>query len=276
MQPASTPARYRDSVITGGAGRFIPARAGNTSPPARSRRPVRVHPRSRGEHWRVGRDRNSRTGSSPLARGTQARTPPPLALLQFIPARAGNTETSSFATGSIPVHPRSRGEHMSARRIRAPAAGSSPLARGTHLARPGARGLHRFIPARAGNTSSASRMRPSSPVHPRSRGEHCSSGPGCHPSTGSSPLARGTRRPAEIRGRRHRFIPARAGNTCAPPPCPRPRSVHPRSRGEHHPTPDGSVSNVGSSPLARGTHHVPSREREQRRFIPARAGNTTV
>ena len=50
--------------------RFIPARAGNTTPPARWGRPPPVHPRSRGEHQVVSPHDLRRTGSSPLARGT--------------------------------------------------------------------------------------------------------------------------------------------------------------------------------------------------------------
>ena len=50
--------------------RLIPARAGNMSASASgpSRRPA--HPRSRGEHARMRSSTRSRSGSSPLARGT--------------------------------------------------------------------------------------------------------------------------------------------------------------------------------------------------------------
>ncbi len=92
---------------------------------------------------------------------------------------------------------------------------------------------------------------------------------------GSSPLARGTRLGAGAELRRGRFIPARAGNT--PCRCRRAsgRPVHPRSRGEHAISFVTMNSRGGSSPLARGT---PDRCRctfSPRRFIPARAGNTT-
>jgi hypothetical protein len=52
---------------------------------------------------------------------------------------------------------------------------------------------------------------------------------------------------------RHRFIPARAGNTSRAFHQSRARTVHPRSRGEHEGL--GSSPNLwaGSSPLARGT-----------------------
>ena len=146
-----TPAREPHEPRTG---RFIPARAGNTSGPAHrgSRRPV--HPRSRGEHAAGNADAEFEVGSSPLARGTPGSDVTARLKIRFIPARAGNTRRAAPRAPRAPVHPRSRGEH----RRQAPAGGqgtgSSPLARGT----PGGdtvRGLEgRFIPARAGNTGS--------------------------------------------------------------------------------------------------------------------------
>ena len=130
--------------------RFIPARAGNTS---------------------VARTESSyRTGSSPLARGTPQRlfrAPPGQ---RFIPARAGNTRTTSSHKARPPVHPRSRGEHGSGSGFGS--GGSSPLARGTHLDGRAVAPVHRFIPARAGNTRPGSEPRTVTSVHPRSRGEH--------------------------------------------------------------------------------------------------------
>ena len=154
------------------------------------------------------------------------------------------------------------------------AVGSSPLARGTPDRRPGHRQGERFIPARAGNTPGRGMPATASPVHPRSRGEHPTRDSRWMWFHGSSPLARGTRpsRPKE-RGHR-RFIPARAGNTVGAEADQPWSSVHPRSRGEHpHPrVPQGGIG--GSSPLARGTRHRARRVERDRRFIPARAGNT--
>ena len=91
---------------------------------------------------------------------------------------------------------------------------------------------------------------------------------------GSSPLARGT--PLDGLGRRRalRFIPARAGNTRCAPGRRAMRAVHPRSRGEHARVEDRSSEGAGSSPLARGTPQDPQLHDADRRFIPARAGNT--
>ena len=152
--------------------------------------------------------------------------------------------------------------------------GSSPLARGTLGDVRVPHELGRFIPARAGNTAITTVTPAGRAVHPRSRGEHCSSIGTSRYRGGSSPLARGTRASRPPGARCPRFIPARAGNTR--PPCPpAPRSpVHPRSRGEHAATALRGRATIGSSPLARGTHALASVHRAAERFIPARAGNT--
>ena len=72
-----------------------------------------------------------------------------------------------------------------------------------------------------------------------------------------------------------RFIPARAGNTRRRGRSADSCQVHPRSRGEHILRHVPQPLACGSSPLARGTpRHHPQRT-DGRRFIPARAGNTS-
>ena len=176
---------------------------------------------------------------------------------------------------AAPVHPRSRGEHRTDPPDTDLAAGSSPLARGTHARKNPMLPCARFIPARAGNTASCSPAISASPVHPRSRGEHSSPIARMRQSAGSSPLARGTPIYPGISRIPIRFIPARAGNTRRRTrPTPR-RPVHPRSRGEHVLHAAVRFQPVGSSPLARGTLVVLIREDDGGRFIPARAGNTS-
>ncbi len=112
--------------------RFIPAGAGNTS--AVTARSIRqpVHPRWRGEHADLGPVLPNGTGSSPLARGTQAIKLPVSDAERFIPAGAGNTRRLKYDQVSSPVHPRWRGEHVICISARRNKYGSSPLARGTH------------------------------------------------------------------------------------------------------------------------------------------------
>ena len=255
-------------------GRFIPARAGNTEVDrCREARPA-VHPRSRGEHLGPACLADGGVGSSPLARGTPVldgqRHPEP----RFIPARAGNTRRRCVPRPARSVHPRSRGEHGAHAPGVATSTGSSPLARGTLRVRNGVLRRQRFIPARAGNTARPRCPAETRPVHPRSRGEHRLQASDWTARAGSSPLARGTRRPHR-RGRAPgRFIPARAGNTGPSATGDRMRPVHPRSRGEHPATPPASLAETGSSPLARGTLSRFAYEARPTRFIPARAGNT--
>ena len=152
--------------------------------------------------------------------------------------------------------------------------GSSPLARGTPLRMPiKARGS-RFIPACAGNSLTAFKTVAKEAVHPRLRGELAVSFSrllirSVHPrlrgelnpvtpkaitSSGSSPLARGTRQQFVFLLVRLRFIPACAGNSRRTHNSERRFAVHPRLRGElvrFHRDPFNSV-----------------------RFIPACAGNS--
>ncbi len=132
--------------------RFIPARAGNTTPRPCSGIPGSVHPRSCGEHDFVDYLRLQSAGSSPRVRGTPRRSRCRLPAGRFIPARAGNT-AKNWATGwTPPVHPRACGEHLLSARMISMRIGSSPRVRGTQGERSVKRHLRRFIPARAGNT----------------------------------------------------------------------------------------------------------------------------
>ena len=152
-------------------------------------------------------------GSSPLARGTQSDPPAPGGFFGLIPARAGNTCpcTSSFVTDW--AHPRSRGEHPSIHSGHCRNLGSSPLARGTRKTKPLLEWQGGLIPARAGNTMNLSVVFNPSGAHPRSRGEHLASCDSFRPSSGSSPLARGTQRLPPVPSSVNGLIPARAGNT---------------------------------------------------------------
>ena len=217
---------------------------------------------------------SARAGSSPLARGTQGAVVLWLALARLIPARAGNTGGGVICWYHSTAHPRSRGEHRLEPLNLILECGSSPLARGTRAGTYSFRPPPRLIPARAGNTSGRGYHPGEEPAHPRSRGEHVRFPTSCLYSSGSSPLARGTRIDELGDKTNSRLIPARAGNTRSTTRSTRRRPAHPRSRGEHTPRAHIDYSAAGSSPLARGTLHIQIIAHRGDRLIPARAGNT--
>ena len=195
-------------------------------------------------------------GSSPRVRGTQSSGVARHRPCRFIPARAGNTPMGGLQYRVV--------------------SGSSPRVRGTRD--PTGELMHdeRFIPARAGNTYWLVLACEDIAVHPRACGEHAPALGPARICTGSSPRVRGTRcRPQSLRPR-SRFIPARAGNTAAPPATTARSTVHPRACGEHlgRHAPLGLLR--GSSPRVRGTLRPPWLVRPACRFIPARAGNTLL
>ncbi len=131
--------------------RFIPASAGNGFRWPRRLWPAPVHPRERGERAVVATICTDCGGSSPRARGTDRRSRRTAAKSRFIPASAGNGRPPRVRRRACTVHPRERGERVSAPVAMRSNSGSSPRARGTgtrshlDLTQP------RFIPASAGN-----------------------------------------------------------------------------------------------------------------------------
>ena len=171
----------------------------------------------------------------------------------LIPARAGNTTRFLFLPLQPWAHPRSRGEHYPGAMLAYLRRGSSPLARGTLAAVEVAVDNPGLIPARAGNTSTASACSRAWRAHPRSRGEHRVPLRFCCALPGSSPLARGTQTEEDAPLFTPGLIPARAGNTGQQSAAGSRARAHPRSRGEHRMTLPTMPSTTGSSPLARGT-----------------------
>ena len=136
-------------------GRFIPARAGNTSPAPRTSRAASVHPRAGGEHVERAATHHRARASSPRGRGTRPPARSCTVQERFIPARAGNTMQGLPRPWPRPVHPRAGGEHEMDRIVAFVPDGSSPRGRGTQGRGKPASRRHRFIPARAGNTHGA-------------------------------------------------------------------------------------------------------------------------
>ena len=146
---------HRPPEPDGRDGRFIPAYAGNTGTGAGKSESAPVHPRVCGEHAPAHGVPRERPGSSPRMRGTHAGGGPEGQGRRFIPAYAGNTPGMSLVRARKAVHPRVCGEHRSWRGRERRSCGSSPRMRGTLEWQRSISGKTRFIPAYAGNTSSA-------------------------------------------------------------------------------------------------------------------------
>ena len=166
-----------------------------------------------------------------------------------------------------------RGERTEQTTTRASQSGSSPHARGTRSSGVGSRLRRRFIPACAGNAGPTIARAINHAVHPRMRGERVDCRLPKYASPGSSPHARGTPTRARSFGATKRFIPACAGNANHTIFFVITHPVHPRMRGERDAEAALMVRSVGSSPHARGTRHREHDLRQERRFIPACAGN---
>ena len=190
-------------------------------------------PRECGEHAKELSYEKALLGSSPLARGTRVQKTWPYCWLRLIPARAGNTALAMVRRLMNPAHPHSHREHRLHSMIFGPSGGSSPLARGTRRCAPGVLVYHGLIPARAGNNSRANPSPKHGPVHPRSGGEHPTSGVLSAGHPGSSPLAQGILDNLHTTCGQPRLIPARAGNMPDSPPQHQETQAHPHSRGDH-------------------------------------------
>ena len=213
-------------------------------------------------------------GSSPLSRGILAAGRGSRRTARIIPALAGNTGSGSSRPNRGWDHPRSRGECGVPAPITPGSAGSSPLSRGIlRTGRPSswARGI---IPALAGNTHSSSSLTRPRRDHPRSRGEYRSLTVSNREGDGSSPLSRGIPSSWPARWLVMGIIPALAGNTLVILPLGVVVGDHPRSRGEYSIAGRRAGMAEGSSPLSRGILPCGADHVEDRRIIPALAGNT--
>ena len=192
-------------------------------------------------------------GSSPHTRGTRYCTNNECETFRFIPAYAGNEQTVRVARLTWPVHPRIRGERSQRAPRTLATSGSSPHTRGTIPAPPPPSTRSRFIPAYAGNAPFGGSSTGEKAVHPRIRGERTGGQTALPSIIGSSPHTRGTPHPDAKCRPPLRFIPAYAGNATTRLPVSRPRSVHPRIRGERSPNTIVTTQGDGSSPHTRGT-----------------------
>ena len=212
-------------------------------------------------------------GSSPHTRGTRYCTNNECETFRFIPAYAGNEQTVRVARLTWPVHPRIRGERSQRAPRTLATSGSSPHTRGTIPAPPPPSTRSRFIPAYAGNAPFGGSSTGEKAVHPRIRGERTGGQTALPSIIGSSPHTRGTPHPDAKCRPPLRFIPAYAGNATTRLPVSRPRSVHPRIRGERQFVMTPVSTSIGSSPHTRGTLSSSRQSSHHCRFIPAYAGN---
>jgi hypothetical protein len=236
-------------------------------------------------------------GSSPPARGALRILENASLVVRIIPACAGSTRDQLQRVRSRWDHPRLRGEHEPSWTPVAGLAGSSPPARGALNNTQRSRRATRIIPACAGSTDRIDLRGHEQRDHPRLRGEHAVHGVSfpCH--AGSSPPARGARRPHELQLPSRRIIPACAGSTLFTGSAFLATPDHPRLRGEHVipmvllaimqriiPACAGSTSpyntlsgrEPGSSPPALGALFMMLVQAVTDRIIPACAGSTVA
>ena len=256
---------------------LIPACAGSTSSREIAVMGLPAHPRMRGEHYVKGGGGALLSGSSPHARGARGGRFHRPAQTRLIPACAGSTKVSwSLVEAVTGSSPHARGAHGIPEELRVrvrliPAcAGSTgrtaptppdsrahPRMRGEHGAPRWRQGRRtRLIPACAGSTLAAMRSDKGFRAHPRMRGEHFTAAVSAVACSGSSPHARGARRPPGPAGVTPGLTPACAGSTNSMDPFFVSTRAHPRTRGEHRVQCLLLSLPSGSSPHARGAHRV--------------------
>ena len=132
----------------------------------------------------------------------------------------------------------------------------------------------RITPAYAGTTFSYIVVVYFHQDHPRLRGDHSSPGDGRDALAGSPPLTRGPRVPPDKAPRAMGITPAYAGTTKASEMMSDDTQDHPRLRGDHEGTGQGTQSSPGSPPLTRGPRISRNRRWRCPRITPAYAGTT--
>ena len=177
------------------AARLIPTHAGKTNARTRSSLVQRAHPRSCRENSPMGSSWRYTSGSSPLMRGKRQDAVRLLVTVRLIPAHTGKTTKGPRSSASWWAHPRSCGENRTDDCHKITKRGSSPLMRGKLEGVRVATGHSGLIPAHEGKTRRATKRAARLRAHPRSCGENVRCGVCQVPSTGSSPLTRGKRRP---------------------------------------------------------------------------------
>ena len=132
--------------------RIIPARAGQTAEPSRTRSPWPDHPRACGANSAGHGVEVAGGGSSPRVRGKPRRDRQGRTNRRIIPARAGQTAGLFGYLVLASDHPRACGANGHSQSCSHNPSGSSPRVRGKLHRAADRVGWRRIIPARAGQT----------------------------------------------------------------------------------------------------------------------------
>ena len=149
---------------------YIPARAGEAARRQRSALISRVHPRACGGSRAPVNDRSHHPGTSPRVRGKRALPPDVHDDAGYIPARAGEAPPCRPSPPRLQVHPRACGGSTLWRATRELTTGTSPRVRGKLPKSLRLLAAKRYIPARAGEATTAAADAQSGTVHPRACG----------------------------------------------------------------------------------------------------------
>ena len=174
-----------------GAGRIIPAHAGQTCSRCTCTTRPADHPRACGANAKWLRSCPAPSGSSPRMRGKLADETAVVTASRIIPAHAGQTNTSVFSLACATDHPRACGANVISGRLRHASGGSSPRMRGKLHQVQRATYADRIIPAHAGQTPPDSPPVVFHPDHPRACGANVIHVQSALIASGSSPRMRG-------------------------------------------------------------------------------------
>jgi len=194
---------------------WIPAGAGETEPPPRSRDRARVDPRGGGGDSLSTSEAVPARGGSPRGRGR-----PSIVLVDdpgggWIPAGAGETPRQTGSSHRQRVDPRGGGGDMRVGGSYTRTPGGSPRGRGRLAERSGRRDPPGWIPAGAGETASHASRNVDCRVDPRGGGGDRHMGVLKRPEKGGSPRGRGRPTHGGIEAAGEGWIPAGAGETRA-------------------------------------------------------------
>ena len=233
-----------------------------------------VYPRARGGNHSVLLCAVRAAGLSPRARGKPWPADADDQVQRSIPARAGETRLSAYASRRARVYPRARGGNSFDASASRCSRGLSPRARGKPPTGGSSGSKAGSIPARAGETGRQMMPRFGAGVYPRARGGNRSRSVRRTTTSGLSPRARGKLARRARDKPQGGSIPARAGETLDREARGHQERVYPRARGGNRYTVPLHRQPAGLSPRARGKLARSCVSQSCTGSIPARAGET--